>query len=404
MHYSSKKFALKLTLALSIFAVVVMGHMELIFPDAQKNIRISLIFFIFFCAVVSFILALSASLRLHFVLLNIFFCIAYSFVIAVVRGEAVGAFSSVLRLITFGLVAAIVYKTVVLDDRSADIYIARFFVTVSVLVIGQTVYDFATDRYVFMNGGDRYFGSVGSPIGFAASTLTLLTGVLYYWLRFGRSFYLLLGFGLVWVTLMTGTRSIALFALCLVWYASAVFLTKWRRCIFILSTPMIVLVAILLLSNSDFATRLENTYSAGGLDNSTSFRVFILDTYFSKISLREIVYGLGLGGFHQWFLEKTGIENVAPHFEVLWVLAEFGIVGVVVYIVTATALLIKFFRLKYRDASLWFGFMTIGSLHQLFLQVANPFYFYQFYLPYAILLGLLLSRLRTVTDEKKVVI
>ncbi|WP_156156566.1 O-antigen ligase family protein [Pseudomonas tussilaginis] len=378
-----------------------MGHGELFNADAQKNIRITFIGLIFACVFLAYLMGLFKATGVHYLVVNVLLCVLYAFCVSVLRGEAVGALSSLLRLASFGLMVSLVYKSLMSNGARTEIYVLRFFTITSFFLIVQIAFDYFTERYVFMNGGIRYYGSVGSPIGLAASSVPLLVGLLYYWIRSGSLSFFVLALGIVWVILMTGTRSITFFALCLVWYACVVYLSNWRRYLFVLGTPLLVMMAVLLLSDTDFATRLQNTYSSGGVDNSTSFRIFILETYFSNITLSEVVFGLGLGGFHQWFLQQTGVENVAPHFELLWLLSEFGVFGMLVYFLTGFALVVRFLRKRDgRDASLWFVFVSTGLVHQGFLQVANPFYFYQFYLPYAVLVGVLLFRLSSSTQAK----
>ncbi|HGY9624952.1 O-antigen ligase family protein [Pseudomonas putida] len=395
MLHVSQVFMVRALLFLCMLAVVLVGHVELVLPEIQKDFRIIFIAVLFVCVSFVFILDFAKSGGMHFVVFCVLFSVFYSFGVSVATGGIISGLSPLLRLLTFAFMVSIIYKFMLKEEQKANRYISNFFLLSSILVVLQTVSDLFMMRYTFMNGGIRYFGSVGSPIGFAVSAFTLLAGVLYYWVRSGSVLSFVISVALLWVIVMTGTRSIAFFALCLVWFACAVCLKKWRRYIFILGTPLLGVVVMLLLSGSGFVSRLENTYNSGTLDNSSSFRVFILETYFSNIQPMQAIFGFGLGGFHQWFLDRTGIENVAPHFEFLWVLSEFGVLGVLIYVLSAFWLLYKFLKKRRCDSSLWFAFVAIGCMHQVFLQVANPFYFYQFYLTYAVLLGILLSRLNS---------
>jgi hypothetical protein len=389
-HSGLVRFLLFFYLVVACFA----GYFEDYYGEEDKTIRVLIVFLVFFVSFVGALLSLQKYRYVHPVALGMLLCILYSFLVAVFRGEALVAISSLLRLLSVVFIVFVISNYCFSFEMKAASLLAFFFKAAGFFIVVQTIFDFYVGRFVFLNGGDRYFGSVGSPIGFAASSLVVLIGLLYFWLCFRFKVYFYIGLAVVWTILMTGTRSISVFALLIVWFSMALYFAKWKKWLFMALTPLLAVSVLVLLADSPLATRLENTYASGSMDNSTAFRMYILDVFFSKSSIVDIFFGLGLGGFHAWFFDNTGVPEVAPHFEFLWLLSEFGVVGVFLYILSGAYLAFVFLmRLKSNSRPLVFLFFSVFFLHQIFLQLANPFYFYQFYLPFALLLGVLLASL-----------
>lgn len=384
------RFLLFFYLVISCFA----GYFEDYYGEENKVVRGLIVFLVFFISFFGALLSLQKYRYIHPVALGMLLCVFYSFLVAVFRGETLVAISSLLRLLSVVFIVFVISNYCCSSGMDSASSLAFFFKAAGFFIVSQTISDVYVGRFLFLNGGDRYFGSVGSPIGFAASSLVVLIGLLYFWLCFRLKVYFLIGLAVVWTILMTGTRSISVFALLVVWFSMALYFTKWRKLIFMALTPLLAVLVLILLADSPLATRLGNTYALGSVDNSTAFRMYILDVFFSKTSMVEIFFGLGLGGFHTWFLDNTGIPEVAPHFEFLWLLSEFGIVGIFLYVLSGTYLASVFLvKLKSNSRPLVFLFFSVFFTHQVFLQLANPFYFYQFYLPFALLLGVLLANL-----------
>lgn len=319
--------------------------------------------------------------------------IFYALLVSLAQGATLDWASPLLRLLSFILLFSWAYGLSSSDAAKGESFFRHFFSISAILIVSQTIIDYAIDRNVFMNGGIRYFGSVGSPIGFAASTFVILTAIIYFWIESSRTKYFLLMLGLLWVVLMTGTRSISVFSLILVWGGWVLKVSGGARLLSLAALPIAAAFFASAFSDLSVLSRLEETITDGAIDNSTAFRAYILETYFSEVEIYEIIFGLGLGQFHKWFMGHTGISDVAPHFEFLWILAEFGIFGTVVYLAISFSLILGFLN-RFRRASPAenFLFLTTFCTPQIFLQLANPFYFYQFYVPYAFLLAIAVSK------------
>jgi hypothetical protein len=322
--------------------------------------------------------------------------VLYGVLISIVRGAAEETLSSSLRMMIFLIVSIVTYNIMKEDKRKIDYIITSLFVILSIFFIGHTIYDVTFDGGVFMNGATRYYGSIGSPIGFASVAFVVLTGVGYYWIRLKSNLLFLLMVGLVWVIGMTATRSITIMAILVLWWAIVLYLPKKISSLWILITPLVLFTLLSFgLSDSGVFVRIINTLQGGEIDGSSSFRLFILTTFFENIQLTELFFGLGLGNFHIWFQNATGVNGVAPHFEVLWILSEFGIVVLMFYffvgVLYFSAILCRWIS-SIPSPSHVFLTTVFFLTPQVFMQFSNPFYFYQFVIVFALLSGIVLSQ------------
>lgn len=354
----------------------------------EKTARIAIILLIFTHAIVLNCLSIKKRGRTSGIFPLLFTLLTYGFLIAAVQGGTVSALSPTIRLWCFLLISMWIYSLWAAAPGQAQRALDLFFSVSAAIIILQTLIDYAIDRNIFMNGGYRYFGSIGSPIGFAASILVVQIGIIYLWLAKSELRFFLCMIGLGWAVIMSGTRSISFFSLLLIWAAILVNTKGWAKFACFFTIPAVLFLTLLLIPDISVVSRIENTLANDTLDNSTSFRVFILDAFAEHITSYQLLFGLGLGQFHEWFLSQTGIENVAPHFEALWILAEFGLAGSLVYLLIVALLLLGFLT-RFRSQTRAMIFLIISSFltHQIFLQFANPFYFYQFYVPFALIFG-----------------
>lgn len=375
--------------------VFLFGYLEEFSPFlnlSERTVRITIIIFIFLYSISATLLSINKEWTSSIFALSALLLIVYAFLVSTLRGGAIDALSSFLRLVSFILIFSWAYGILAINPQRSRELLEKFFVFSASLIILQTLVDYVMGRYVFMNGGERYYGSVGSPIGFAASALIVQIGIIYFWVESSRKKYFLLMLGLLWVVLMTGTRSISVFSLLLIWVGWLFKSTGWLKLLCFTAAPAAAILLVFFMPDISVASRISGTISDGSVDNSTQFRIFILETYFSNIRSDEVFFGLGLGQFHKWFMEQTAIVDVAPHFEFLWILSEFGLFGSILYLAIGASLALGFLsRFRYSPSSQNFLFLSAFLIPQTFLQLANPFYFYQFYVPYALLLAMALS-------------
>ncbi|WP_022947244.1 hypothetical protein [Methylohalobius crimeensis] len=333
-------------------------------------------------------------LRVHKVPLLLLAFAVYGFLIAGAKGLALEAGSSLLRIASYAFLIQAFYNLHLREPEYWEKVLARIMVLWTALYGFQVFLDFAGERYVYMNGAYRYPASVGSPIGFASALLVIQSGLLVYWLKRKRGFFLISALVASLLISFTVTRSIMAASLLLFFAAFYLRETGIRKLGVLVFVPLIA--GLLLVSLPLFEpvlSRLTETSNEYGLDSSTSFRVKIISEYAENVSISELVFGLGLGVFPVWFEKKTGISGVAPHFEGLWILAEFGVLVALVYAAVLIRFAARLTTYKQRERIAWILLLLIVAVfsHQVFLQFANPFYFYQFFIPHALLVGWWLS-------------
>jgi hypothetical protein len=166
---------------------------------------------------------------------------------------------------------------------------------------------------------------------------------------------------------------------------------------FILSIVATVLLATYFTSfeQIELVSRFGGIFS-GDLesDSSTRFRMYILQEVFNNFETEFMLFGHGPGSFPIWFSEKTLLDNVAPHVEILWLFFEFGLVGLFAYF-SIIYLSYKAVKINFTKKSIsFFEFMVVTIdlvSHMLWFQFANPFYFYQFGLMFFCVLGVYTS-------------
>lgn len=394
---TDKFFLLLIAFLIAVFLAFI-GDLESAgsVPFSSRTTR-ALILVCIFCGSIIWLLSLLRRIKS----VGFFHCciagvILYGILISIARGAAADTLSSSLRMMIFLIVSIVTYNLIRENKCKADYVIASLFIMLSIFFIGQTIYDLISDGGVFMNGAMRYYGSIGSPIGFASVAFVVLTGIAYYWIRLKSNLLFLLMVGLVWVIGMTATRSITIMAMLVLWWAIVLYLPKGLSSLWVLVTPLVFFVALLLgLSDSGVVVRIMNTLQGGEVDGSSSFRLFILATFFENIQLTDLMFGLGLGNFHVWFQSATGVPGVAPHFEFLWILSEFGIVILMFYFLVGmlyfAVILCRWISSTPSPSHIYLT--TVFFLTpQVFMQFSNPFYFYQFVVVFALISGVVISQ------------
>lgn len=317
----------------------------------------------------------------------------YGVFISCINHRGVDSVSYFLRIISFAIFIQISYRQAI-RKVSWHRTVSYIFIVMLVTYVLQIASDQLAGRVIFQNGAYRHSGNIGSPIGFATTLAVLLIGLLYFWMRSKRVIFLVLSIVASACILATATRSISLLSAFLIWIALFLQKSTSRKIILILITPAVVIFIVSMLSyDVGLYDRINGTLSYGELDNSSEFRFLILNTYFSNIKFSEIVRGLGLGSFPVWFYQQTNIKGVAPHFEWLWLISEFGVLIFALYFFVVIKMVV-FVAKKHADASSLFLGLCMLTSHQLVFQFSNPFYFYQAYIPFALIFGLFLAELK----------
>lgn len=253
-----------------------------------------------------------------------------------------------------------------------------------------------TDHVLYRNGAFRHAASIGSPVGLATAMSVLTALLVVLWIKEKKKLYLIgVILGLL-CTFSTATRSISvlitLYVLGCFWFVSS----GWQRFVLIAMGAIGIYVFLSMnLEDSGIVSRLDEAIAlskAGEIDQSSLFRVLIFDTYTNDIELRDFLFGLGLGGFPNWFFSRTLIDGVAPHFEWLWMVSEFGVLVFFLYLVLLAYALYRLIRAKPLHIFLFLAFCI--TAHQTIFQFANPMYFYQAYMIFALMVGWYLAEMK----------
>lgn len=321
------------------------------------------------------------------------FALFYAFVVSVGSGRFLESLSPLLRLMIFILTVEIVRRFYLIFDGFSEMVgvLYKAIILFSLFYVG---FDWVLGKTQFLNGAYRSDANIGSPIGFSAYIAVCFLGLTYLWLAKGRSSYIIFALIGLLLVFFSGTRSVSV--MCTIFLFLSIFMRQgFGRNVFIVF-PFLLLAGFLLFHYGILSSLLDRFFqvASGDLDASGLFRVFIVETFISYIQATELVFGLGLGGFYMWFENQTGIANVAPHFEVLWLLSEFGLVfGLLYFLVLAFCFFSSIYILYKSKKNDGFAFLTIASLfsHMLVFQLANPFYFYEFILVFGVLVGLYLA-------------
>ncbi|MFM0324948.1 O-antigen ligase family protein [Caballeronia glebae] len=355
----------------------------------DKNVRAGVVLILF--GIVATLFALTRrvdSIPRSVVGLGSFFL--YGFAVSVVRNSPDEYLSYFLRIGSLVLVFWIAYSWAK-KNRWDWWRFTRNIVTGSTLIyVAQSLVDLLAGRALAMNGAVRFPGSLGSPPGYASVCMIFLLANIYFLVCTRSRLHLLLSLLLVVCSFLTGTRAIAVtgllaLILALIAYHRSIYL----RVILLFATFILAPVVVgWILNNTEIGSRVELSFNNQGNDTSTNFRLMILSTYFSRISISQLLFGLGVGGFPKWFAAQTAIEDVGPHFEFLWALSELGLVGSVIYILAVWGSTRWVFSRKRQLG--WaerISVLVLTFSQQLIFQFTNPLYFYQLCVPALFMLG-----------------
>lgn len=278
-------------------------------------------------------------------------------------------------------------------------FMRRVVIGSSLIYVFQSLIDLATLRALAMNGAIRFPGSVGSPPGYASICMLFLLANAYLLMITRARLHLVLSALLLVCSFLTGTRAIAvlcllIFAVAFTFHHRSIYV---RAGIFIAGMGLAPFLVQWMWTGTDIGSRIALAVQDQANDTSANFRMMILQTYFSRITASELIFGLGIGGFPNWFASQTGIVDVGPHFEFLWALAELGVIGTSIYIAVLCTSAWRVLRLRRTLLShIDVGFILLLLFaQQLIFQFTNPLYFYQLCVPLLFLLGGMFGGMRT---------
>lgn len=329
----------------------------------------SLVFSLFVAFVVAILVARKGwGLPRYFYIFIIYFI--YLCFVSLLRGGGEAMVSPAIR-ITVLLFVFIAARSLLYVD------LQRIFFWASCYFLVEAAYAYLiADAGLFLNGMWRLGGPVGSASGYAALFFFINVGSLLYSGR-GDKRWSYLSFIALIPLYLTGSRSTFAAAFLV---SLAVFLLRRGVLGGVIWSWLMVAVGVIAVSFVDVLGDQHRLTSLadGELDNSSLYRIFILNTYIQNVSDHEFLFGLGLNGFPAWFERYTGDVGVAPHFEPLTVLVEGGVFGVTIYSVASlvfmrAALRSRGYRAMRSDEK--FAAVIVWTAPLFAFAFLNPFYF-----------------------------
>jgi hypothetical protein len=296
-------------------------------------------------------------------------------------------------------------------------------------LVVQLLIDILLSRYLIINGAIRFPGSIGSPVGYSAAALVIFLPTAYFFSQMKKPIDGILAVGLSIVVFATATRATSVVVFL---YGSILLLLsrEWGLKSWVITLLLwLFVVAGSLQSISTFfgepAGPLPRIFSVDSISStsesvaqgaqgaqgaqlasSTKINIEMLaatsadSSVSTKKRIVEIVYehsdeiaifeGMGLGSFPNWYQKHSGDSGVAPHFEILWLVFETGLIGATIYLIFHILIFCKYLKIasigQDRFADVFF-LVSILLTHMLFLHLANPLYFYQVGMPLFFYLG-----------------
>ncbi|WP_422361175.1 O-antigen ligase family protein [Reichenbachiella sp.] len=147
------------------------------------------------------------------------------------------------------------------------------------------------------------------------------------YILFLLSFYLLL---------RTGSRALIIIFF-LSYFALHIFNAKSFRYIFktILTGILIASMFVAIVATTNISPRLKYMFTSGETiyDPSTMTRILIITNSIGAFEREYWPFGIGIGGFNNFYLNTTGRDHVAAHNNYLLFLIESGIIGLIIFLI-----------------------------------------------------------------------
>lgn len=320
----------------------------------------------------------------------LFAFVAYSFLIGVVKNPPVSYVPTGVRwLIYFSCV-------VLFFNIKGSLQLLRKYYLVTFLVYTCSAFlDIVSGRIMDINSAIRVVGSVGSAPGLAAAIYVSAIGCLFFNLRKTRNLLFII-FTAMTSILLTKTRFILVsFTFVVVLYLALVAEKGVRLKIIVSILVLLTGMTVYMINSSDIMQRFIVSAADLESDSSSLFRLLILNTLWDNFRGGDLITGLGLGYFPLWFENMTGQEGVAPHFEIVGILTEAGLIGLLLYLAGLLKFLVRVYRNCRKTSNEGLFYLTALLLLsiQTSLQFANPTYFYQVMMPVFLTVGALLQEI-----------
>lgn len=314
------------------------------------------------------------------------FALSFMFLVFLKDYKASLAYVIFIFLILYGIILGFVYEyfqsgaEVIRLILYLNVYLILFNTNIKLkfVHICQIISAIGVVMYVFgygqeLNSSFRVTGNTASVMGYASLVYTSYLIMLILVRKKTDYQKLKLSILPLFAVVASGSRSI-LFIQILTFVIAYFHDSNINMERYIFKTIKSTLILIVLLTVIYFTTNIFYRFEilldgSMVIDTSTSFRIMLVQTVFDHIN-EFLITGIGLGSFPMWFEAKTGIADVAPHSEFIWLFVEYGIVGTLIYS--------TFLYFAYKYSSQKNILVIIFVLLQLIpLHFANSFYFYQ---------------------------
>jgi len=260
---------------------------------------------------------------------------------------------------------------------------------------------FFSGWYLDINGGHRATSVFGSPIGLASFLYVSSLVIHFFYLtnKLKLSWNLLFQILIFLSILLTVTRLITIFFIFsyLIIALSSIKLKFTHLIITLIVFVVLSYTLFFVLTETAVGSRLDSLLSNDiSSDSSTLFRIYILNNVFESITGFELLFGIGLGLFPIWFESFTGVSNVAPHFEILWLIVEMGLFGTIIFLLFYYCLFKKIMMFKTSKIKCTLLFICFAQIFA--LQLSNPAYFYQIMFFIVAVQGLICNKINNLMD------
>ena len=322
--------------------------------NIPKIVNISLVFIIFVSNLLCFILTNTISLKVPFIFFT--FLLLHTILVSIFNNTPIQYTPSFLRFSTYLLLG---FNCYTLTSRYGDQYIRtsiESFLPLAVLIVltfGFT--EIIIGDTVYLNSSYRLSGSFkGHSLASSMYNLVLLILLLSYADRYKRKIYIYPAVIIIaYLLIRTDTRTVIgicviILLLYNVWMQEYLYVGK------IVKVFLLLIVFLYIFNQLGLYLRFTNTVNNESLDYSINTRIDIVNNSISNMSISEMIFGIGLGGFDEYYKSITNNDNYAAHNNYLLFYVEGGIIGLVLYvlyIVVTGGLFIIYLR-KYRHDKL----------------------------------------------------
>lgn len=362
----------------------------------SKLVNIGVVFIIFLLAL---LVVVSTKKYINFLPTSIFITlIFFSLIISILRNSIVEYIPTLLRFLSYFSIFYIGYLYRINLGYDKTIKLLKVFVWLNIAIcISFSFLEFALNDIQYLNSAYRLAGPFkGHQLAFALYLFVLIIIFNELYLFKSKSalknlISLLISSALIFLLVMTHSRALMVI-LVLVYFAY--YFIRIKSVSSFLKVFLLIFIACFTIYNvivyTDVSPRLrrlivsENAFN----DPSTLERFDIIEKSISHASKLDLVIGVGLGGFNQFYYEATGLLGKAAHNNYLLFLIEGVAFGLLLYLLFQISFILYLIKTSRKSIS---SLTKISFLLFLGVEILsfllNNYYFYCSELVVWILLG-----------------